>query len=78
MSLLVALYIIGVTFTLLFLAIRLGMAQDEIARLRGQREQRSQDEYLAYKQALMMSVACLLAGLAAASWHTQSRRESWK
>jgi hypothetical protein len=64
-----ALYILATTFTLLLMAVRLSHAQDEIRQLRGEHEQRAQAEYIAYRQGVVLSLACLLAGLAAASWY---------
>jgi hypothetical protein len=65
-----ALYTLATTFVMLLLAVRLSHAQDEIRQLRGDASQRATAEYLAYRQGVVLSLACLLAGLAAASWYT--------
>jgi hypothetical protein len=70
-----ALYVIGSTFGLLLLSARLREARGELARLREQYDGRAQavrDEYAAYAHGVTMSLACLLAGLAAASWYAPS------
>lgn len=63
-----ALYTIGTTALLLWVSLRLAAAHDEIARMRGE-SQTTRDEYRAYAHGVTISLACLLAALAAASWH---------
>lgn len=68
-----SLYIIGTTFALVLLSVRLREAHDELTRIRGEADDRTQavrNEYAAYAHGVTMSLACLLAGLAAASWYT--------
>jgi hypothetical protein len=71
-----ALYVIGSTFGLVLLSARLREAHEELARLRGEYDGRAQavrDEYSAYAHGVAMSLACLLAGLAMASWYAPQR-----
>lgn len=71
-----ALYVIGSTAGLVLLAARLGAAQQELARVRGESDDRARavaDEYCACTQGVAMALACLIAGLAAASWHAPPR-----
>jgi hypothetical protein len=73
-----ALYIIGSTFGLLLLLLsaRLREARDELARVRQEYDDRAQavrDECSAYAHGVAMSLACLLAGLAAAPWYAPPR-----
>jgi hypothetical protein len=73
----VALYVIGSTVAVLLLSARLREAHAELARLReeyGDRAQAVQDEYAAYAHGVALSLACLLAGLAA--WYTPPRPAS--
>lgn len=72
----VALYVIGSTAGLLVLSARLREARDELARVRDEHDDRAQavrDEYAAYAHGVAMSLACLLAGLAAAHWYAPPR-----
>jgi hypothetical protein len=71
-----SLYAIGSTFALLLLSARLREAREELDRMReeyGDRAQAVRDEYSAYAHGITMSLACLLAGLAAASWYAPPR-----
>ena len=66
-----ALYVIGSAFGLVLLSARLREAHQELARLRDEGDDRAQavrDEYAAYAHGVAVSRACLLAGLAMASW----------
>jgi hypothetical protein len=54
---------------MLLLAVRLSQANSELTRLREEHDTRRTADYLAYRQGVMLSLACLLAGLAAASWY---------
>jgi hypothetical protein len=69
-----AIYSLAVTFTMLFLSVRLNDAQNEIRQMRESDGRRETAEYLAYRQGVMLSLACLLAGLAAASWYAPRSR----
>jgi hypothetical protein len=72
----VSVYVIGSAFALLVLSARLREARDELARVREEYDASAQavrDEYAAYAHGITMSLACLLAGLAAAHWYTQPR-----
>jgi hypothetical protein len=64
-----ALYVIVTTFMVLALWVRLHAALEELARVReesGDRAQTTaQQERAAYAQAMALSLACLLAGMAA-------------
>lgn len=74
-----ALYAIGSTGALLWLSARLRQARDELARVRGDcddRDRAVRDEYSAYTHGVAMSLACLLAGLAAASWYPPPRPQT--
>lgn len=70
-----SLYAIGSTFALLLLSARLREAHEELARVREEYDDRDQavrDECSAYAHGITMSLACLLAGLAAA-WYAPQR-----
>ena len=64
-----ALYVIVSTFMVLVLSARLRDAREELARVRAESGDRAQaaarEERTAYAQALSLSLACLLAGMAA-------------
>jgi hypothetical protein len=64
-----ALYVIVTTFMVLALWVRLHAALEELARVRGESCDRAQEvnqqERAAYAQAMALSLACLLAGMAA-------------
>lgn len=69
-----ALYVIGSTAGLILLTIRLSAAQEELDRVRGEYDDRDRavrEEYSAYAHGVAMSLACLLAGLAA--WYAPPR-----
>ena len=71
-----ALYVIGSTFLVLLLSARLRDAQAELARLRAQCDARAEAvraEYAAYAHGTAMTLACLLAGVAAMHWHATAR-----
>lgn len=77
-----ALYVIASTVMVLVLSVRLRAAQEELARVRaepgGRARATARDEQAAYvqavhAQALVLSLACLLAGMAA--WHAQPHRQ---
>jgi hypothetical protein len=72
----IALYIIGSAAALVLLAARLREAQDELDRVReesGDRDRAVREDYSAYAHGVAVSLACLLAGLAAATWYTPPR-----
>lgn len=64
-----ALYVIVSTFTVLVLSVRLRDAREELARARAESGDHAQAaaraERAAYAQAVALSLACLLAGMAA-------------
>jgi len=62
----IAWYVIGSAIGLVVLSVRLHDARRELARL----EEEHDD---AWAEAVWMSVSCLLAGLAAASWYAPGR-----
>ena len=67
-----ALAVIGLTVALVVLAARLGDAQrqlDQARRESAEQARRAQEEQAAYQYWTAVSVACLLAGLAAAHWN---------
>jgi hypothetical protein len=71
-----ALYVIGSTAGLLLLAARLREAREELSRVREEYDDRDRavrDECSAYAHGVTMSLACLLAGLAAAAWYAPPR-----
>lgn len=74
-----ALSVIGLTVALLLVSARLGDAQrqlDEARRDSAEQAGRAREEQAAYAQGTAVALACLLAGLAAASWyvpHAQAR-----
>jgi ABC-type Fe3+ transport system permease subunit len=74
-----ALSVIGLTIALLVLAARLGDAQRQLAQARRESMEqapRAQEEQAACQYGTVAALACLLAGLAAASWqvpHAQAR-----
>jgi hypothetical protein len=67
----VALYVIGSTFGLLLVSARLREAHAELARMRAEydRDRAVREEYGAYARGVAVTLACVLAGLAAASWY---------
>lgn len=74
-----ALYAIGSTVAVLLLAAQLRDAREELARMRGEcddRDRAVRDEYGAYARGVAVSLACLLAGLAAAAWYAAPRPEA--
>jgi hypothetical protein len=71
-----ALYVIGSAFLLVWLSARLREAREELARVRyesGERAQALRDEHAAYAHGAAVTLACLLAGLAAMHWHAPPR-----
>ena len=71
-----ALYVIGSTAALLLLSARLREARGELSRVREEcddRDRAVREEYSAYAYGVAVSLACLLAGLAAASWYGSPR-----
>jgi ABC-type Fe3+ transport system permease subunit len=67
-----ALSVIGLTIALLVLAARLGDAQRQLAEARqesAEQARRAREEQAACQYGTAAALACLLAGLAAASWH---------
>lgn len=72
-----ALFIIASAAAVVLLAARLREARDEIDQLRQEREVRDralrEQEDAEWSRAVATSVACLLMGLAVASWHAPSR-----
>ena len=68
-----ALAVIGLTAALVALSARLGDAQRRLAqagRESAEQDRRTREEQAALQHGIAMTLACLLAGLAAASWHT--------
>lgn len=71
-----ALYAIGSTVAVLLLAAQLRDAREELARMREEyddHDRAMRDEYGAYAHGVAVSLACLLAGLAAAAWYAPPR-----
>jgi hypothetical protein len=69
-----ALYVIGSTAGLILLAVRVSAVQEELDRVRaesGDRDRAVRDEYSAYAHGVTVTLACLLAGLAA--WYAPPR-----
>lgn len=70
-----ALYIIGSTAVLIVLSARLREAREELARVRAEHEaadQAARDERAAHAHGVAVTLACLLAALAAA-WYVPPR-----
>ena len=70
-----SLYAVGCTFALLLLSARLREAHEELDRMREEYDDRDRavrEECSAYAHGITMSLACLLAGLAAA-WYAPPR-----
>jgi len=70
------LYTIGATAGMVLLSAKLGEAYEEIARLHRQYDHEAQgvrDEAQAYAHGVTMSLTCLLAAMAAASWYSPRR-----
>jgi len=71
-----ALYIIGSTAALIVVSARLREAREELARVRAEHDaadQAARDERAAYAHGVAMTLACLLTGLAAATWYAPRR-----
>ena len=71
-----ALYVVVSTGLLVLLSARLREAREELSRLRGECDARTEAvraEYAAYAQGTAMTLACLLAGLAAMRWPANAR-----
>jgi Flp pilus assembly protein protease CpaA len=72
-----ALSVIGLMIALVVLAARLGDAQRQLAQARwesAEQGRRAQEEQAACQYGMAVALACLLAGLAAASWHVPPER----
>jgi hypothetical protein len=72
-----ALYIIGSAVTLVLLSARLQAAREELARAQtghDAADRAARDEYAAYTQGVAVTLACLLAGLAAMHWQAPAAR----
>ena len=79
-----ALSVIGLMIALVIFAARLGDAQRQLAEARresAEQARRAREEQAACEHGTAVALACLLAGLAAASWpapHAQARTARFK